>query len=279
MDGAHQTHYISFANQEVAVQSDDPEIIAPFLFSFREMLVESPAEILATLSVRKDDAGYRVEGARKFDGQNETPHGILQQLKFEVIHCFVDVHPELLWLHAGAAASDERAVLLCGAWGSGKSTLVGHLCSMGWTYLSDDIVPIDLATGRLVSFPLTPMMRAHKKEEAAVELSPVEVSKLNKQVVELEKSAFAKDNVEIAAIVFPQYDPKVDQVALSSISPASATLELLRNCLDLKFHQEEAVHFLGSLIEARPAYMLRYNEGVEAATMLASAHLRRYDQS
>lgn len=261
------------------MQSDDPEIIAPFLFSFREMLVEKPADVLATLRVRKDEAGYRVEGARKFDEQNDTPRGILQQLKFEVIHRFVDVHPELLWLHAGAAARDERAVLLCGAWGSGKSTLVGHLCSMGWTYLSDDIVPIDLATGRLVAFPLTPMMRAHNKEEAAVQLSPVEVSNLNKQVVELEQSAFAKENVGIAAIVFPQYDPKVEKMALMPISPAAATLELLRNCLDLKFHQEEAVHFLGGLIEARPVYMLRYNEGVGAATMLASAHMRQYDAS
>ena len=113
--------------------SDVPEVMAPFLLSFRELLVDEPTELLATLSVVKDKEGYRVDGARLFEGENETLRGVLQCLKFEVIHRFVEVHPELLWLHAGAAAFEERAVVLCGTWGSGKSTLVGHLCKKGWS--------------------------------------------------------------------------------------------------------------------------------------------------
>ncbi len=276
MSVAHQTHYISFAGQEVAIRSEDPEAIEPFLFAFREMLVTDPVDLLATLTVCRDGDGYRIDGAKRFEGERETPRSVLQQLKFEVIHRFVDEHPELLWLHAGAAASEQKAVLLCGTWGSGKSTLVGNLCSLGWTYLSDDIVPIEMAAGQLVSFPLTPMMRAHSKEESGVQLTPVEVSNLEKQVVELDKTAYAKHNMDIAAIIFPKYDPQVTKIELRSISPASATLELLRNCLDLKFHQEEAVHFLGGLIETLPVYMLRYDDGKKAAAMLAKAHAKGF---
>ncbi len=276
MPGAHQTHYISFAGQQVAIQSEDPEVIEPFLFAFREMLVTTPADVLATLTVCRDGEGYRVDGAKRFEGERETPRGVLQQLKFEVIHRFVDEHPELLWLHAGAAAAEDKAILLCGAWGSGKSTLVGNLCNAGWTYLSDDIVPIEMAAGQLVSFPLTPMMREHGKGEAGVQLTPVEVSNLEKQVVVLDDAAYASHNIGLAAIIFPKYDPQVTQIELRAISPASATLELLRNCLDLKFHQEEAVHFLGGLIETLPVYMLRYNDGQKAAAMLAKAHAKGF---
>ena len=271
-----QVHYISFANQEVAVLSDEPEIIAPFLLSFRGLLVDEPADILATLSVVKDQAGYRVEGARLFEGENETPHGVLQCLKFEVIHRFVEVHPELLWLHAGAASHEGKAVVLCGAWGSGKSTLVGHLCKKGWTYLSDDIVPIHMAESKLVAFPLTPMMRAHERSDEKNMLSPTEISNLDKHIVDLDAESFATSTKSIAAIVFPQYDPETKHMELSPIAPATATMELLRNCLDLKFRQEEAVHYLGGLVEKLPVHILRYNKGDKAADLLMQAHEHNY---
>lgn len=271
-----QMHYISFANQEVAVLSDVPEVIAPFLFSFKELLVEEPADLLATLTVVRDGDGFRVEGARMFEGEKETPKGVLQCLKFEVIHRFVEVHPELLWLHAGAASLEGNAVMLCGAWGSGKSTMVGNLCRKGWTYLSDDIVPVKMADSCLVSFPLTPMMRFHDQADGDIRLSPEEVSNLSKQVVDLDEQAFARSTKQLSAIIFPQYDPQAERMELTPISPATATLELLRNCLNLKFHKEDAVHYLGGLVEKLPIYMMRYNDGEKAADVLIETHLKNY---
>ncbi len=269
---ADQKYYISFASQEVAIESVDPDVIAPFLLAFRELLVDVPADLLATLSVVADGDGYRVAGAKMFEGEQESPRGVLQCLKFEVIHRFVEVHPELLWLHAGAASKNDKALMLCGAWGAGKSTMVGNLCKKGWTYLSDDIVPVHMERGKLVSFPLTPMMRAHDAEDHTKQLSADAVANLNKQVVKLHDDAYATREQALTAIVFPQYDPTVSKVALTAISPAAATLELLRNCLNLKYHKEGAVQFLGTLVERLPIYMLRYNDGEKAADMLIETH-------
>ncbi len=276
---SEQIHYISFANQEVAIVSDFPEVIAPFLLAFESMLVEEPQEVIATLAVVKDDDGYRVDGGRMFDETQETPRGVLQHLKFELIHRFVDKHPELIWLHAGAAASEDKAIMLCGAWGSGKSTMVGNLCRKGWTYLSDDIVPVEMASNRLLSFPLTPMMRAHERRDDKVKLSPLEVSNLEKQIVELGENDIAQGTRELAAIVFPQYDPEARDISLKPIAPATATMELLRNCLDLKFHKEDAVQYLGGLVEKLPVYLLRYNDGEKAAAVLIKEHSKSFAPS
>lgn len=244
--------------------------------AFKALLVEEPQDIIAELAIVKDEAGFRVEGGRMFEEGQDTPRGVLQHLKFEVIHRFVDQHPELIWLHAGAAALEDKAVMLCGAWGSGKSTMVGNLCKSGWSYLSDDIVPIHMESGRLISFPLTPMMRSHNQSDARVRLSPMEISNLDKQVVELQEDDFAQESCELAAIVFPQYDPEARDISLKPIAPATATMELLRNCLDLKFHKEEAVQYLGGLVEKLPVYLLRYNKGEKAASMLIKEHLKAY---
>ena len=276
---SEQLHYISFANQEVAISSAFPEVIAPFLLAFEALLVDEPQDVIAELAVVKDGEGYRVEGGRMFEENRETARGVLQHLKFELIHRFVDVHPELIWLHAGAAAKDDNAIMLCGAWGSGKSTMVGNLCKKGWTYLSDDIVPIEMEARRLMSFPLTPMMRAHDQSDSKVRLSPLEISNLKKQVVELEESDFAQGTRELAAIIFPQYDPEAKGTSLKPIAPATATMELLRNCLDLKFHKEEAVQYLGGLVEKLPVYLLRYNNGEKAADLLIDTHQNGYGKS
>ena len=48
-------------------------------------------------------------------------------------------------LHASAIAVDNYAIALCGAGGSGKSTMAAQFCVMGYPVLSDDIVTLDKA--------------------------------------------------------------------------------------------------------------------------------------
>jgi hypothetical protein len=61
-----------------------------------------------------------------------------------------------LVLHAGAVARPGRgAVLLLGTCEGGKSSLVSALVAQGWTYLSDELVPLG-ARGRAAAFPRLP---------------------------------------------------------------------------------------------------------------------------
>lgn len=55
-----------------------------------------------------------------------------------------------LVFHAGAVSRGSIGFLMPGASGSGKSTLVGGLLAAGWTYFSDDIAAVDLATLELL---------------------------------------------------------------------------------------------------------------------------------
>src|SRR5205814_651344 len=58
-----------------------------------------------------------------------------------------------LILHAAAAASSGRAVLLPGRSGAGKSTLVATLVARGLEYLTDDASVVDLVDGTVVPYP------------------------------------------------------------------------------------------------------------------------------
>jgi hypothetical protein len=50
-------------------------------------------------------------------------------------------------LHAGAAVFDERAVVVVGRSGAGKTTTVAALLRSGGAYLTDDVVAVDAAGG------------------------------------------------------------------------------------------------------------------------------------
>lgn len=58
-----------------------------------------------------------------------------------------------LILHAGAVQFGERAVLVVGAMGAGKSTLVTGLVRRGGGYLSDEAVAIDATAGLVTPYP------------------------------------------------------------------------------------------------------------------------------
>lgn len=55
-------------------------------------------------------------------------------------------------VHAGAVARGERAALLVGASGAGKTTLTAHLLTAGFAYLTDEAVPFDAETGRVGTY-------------------------------------------------------------------------------------------------------------------------------
>ncbi len=61
-------------------------------------------------------------------------------------------------LHASAIATSRGAVAILGPSGSGKSSLAAELVDRGYRLFSDDVLAIDLAEGRIISFPAPAVM-------------------------------------------------------------------------------------------------------------------------
>ncbi len=58
-----------------------------------------------------------------------------------------------LLLHASAVEKDGKALIMTGETGSGKSTLAAMLGHMGWRFMGDEFVLLDLVTGDAMPFP------------------------------------------------------------------------------------------------------------------------------
>ena len=191
---------------------------------------------------------------------------LVRWLRFSVIQVLIQNNPELLWFHAGAAAANGRAILFPGPRGRGKSTLVTGLCARGWTYLSDDIVPLSISSGHVVSFPVTPARREFPGQEMPAEWlqAPAKVE------VSVALESICRQPVSVGAVVFPVYCVGAS-LELTRCPPARAVVELLAHCWNFRSHRESGVRYLCGLVERLPVFHLSFSDGDRAAELLTES--------
>src|SRR5689334_21394421 len=63
-------------------------------------------------------------------------------------------------MHAGAVARDGCAIGFPAPSGSGKTTLIAGLIARGFTYVSDDLVAVAAADGRVAPWPMPLSIKA-----------------------------------------------------------------------------------------------------------------------
>jgi hypothetical protein len=266
-----KTLYIAFNGHQVAFRSNIPEVIELIERDFSEMLEPEPTRIAGRLEVFEKGEKYHIRGNNIASEEYRSLDDILEWFSKEVIHHLIQANPDLLWLHAGAAASGGYAVLFPGSWGRGKSTVVTSLCENGWTYLSDDIVPIDLSSGKVMPFFRTPTIRKNSGQEMPLH----RIGELQKVEIDLKQKRLCRGPMPIGAIVFPFYSHG-SPARMEPYSPAATTLELLGSCMNFENHREEAVSQLCNLVKLLPTSRLYYSNGKDAAELVDRAHKNRY---
>jgi hypothetical protein len=137
----------------LVVGSDAPALVEPFLavfarFADEEGQPQSTREIRVTVD----------HAAGVFE--NAGPSIALAPGSLRGAHVYNLLYTTLLrsveaayLLHAAAVARDERALLIGGPSGSGKSSLARALAARGFRLLSDDIAPLMIGDRRVYPFP------------------------------------------------------------------------------------------------------------------------------
>jgi len=234
--------YVTFGYHQVEITTPIPDIHATLTLWFIAMLEPQPVNIIKQVQITPAADGYLMQAGETVDEIIQEQLWLLQAVKYEVVTGLIAARPDLLWFHAGAVADEKGAIVVAGAGGSGKSTLVTHFYQQGWRYLSDDVIPLDLATGNILPFPQTPRVR-----RSMGELVPSDrLTEVPKFEVRLERDRVCREAMPIRAIVFVQYSPDVF-TQVSPCSPGTAAIELLRNCINFSEHKQAAMQQISEL--------------------------------
>jgi hypothetical protein len=183
----------------------------------------------------------------------------------------------LLVIHGAAIADDEQCIVMPGAGGSGKSTLTAALLQQGFTYLSDDVVPIDRNTGHAIPLPICLNLKQGSLEVLKLtsgSKSLHERKQENHQVWYFEPTGYRNNppqgNYPVKYLVFPSYAAG-GQTRLRALTAGQALQKLIesQSLIESQKDKKRVTELLNWLVKI-PAYTLEYGSLNEATEDIAS---------
>ena len=147
--GYVQSSTFALLDFRVSVHSDDPDVIELVELLYGETRVAADADHVLALGVTPVDG--RPGCFASLDGsvvvRTPAPSIAFTNLVFEANQQAIASVADAVRLHAAAVAVGDRAVVLPGAMGAGKSTLAAALTRRGAGYLTDEVVAFALDSG------------------------------------------------------------------------------------------------------------------------------------
>jgi hypothetical protein len=243
---------------------------------FGPMVIGDPVgTATGQLEAVPDAEGFRIVGAPDVDVPRAvTPGWAARELYHATVKLLMLARQDLVWVHAGVAAYEDRAYLFSGPSGQGKSTLVGTLLDHGWTYFSDEVAAIDVETGTVHPFPLAPRRRVHEGDFVLLDERDA-VRGLRKVDVEFPPHAVGQRPLPLDRICFLRYLPAAGSIQEAPCTPAQAVLELLRNSLSITADREREIARLAQLVGLVPTVQIIYPTAEGAAAYVHADAARR----
>ena len=260
-----ETH-VGFQSCSVLVRTDIPELIEWLNRRFSSMITDTPGRRMGQISISRLGGKYHVSGCRWVRQPVESVYDVRRGVKHEIDRLLRDGYPNLIWFHAGGVSRNSEAILFCGAFGVGKSTLAMKLYERGWDYKSDDIIPYDPDSRSMLAFPLTPMYRVYDEEKNTLNLEP-DVSSMHRVWVDVEEDRIDRNSSSIKGIVFPRYTAD-EEATMTELSPAEALMEMADHCLSYRTHGRGALKHVSLLLENKPMFRLLFNDAEKAADLV-----------
>ena len=174
-------------------------------------------------------------------------------------------------LHASSVAIGGRGVVLSGATGSGKTTLMLALVAAGARYLSDDFTPLHRVGGRISPFPVAASVKSGSwglVSDRFARLRGASVHALGgREVRYLEIGGEAgADTVPVGALVFPRYVAGA-ALRLERLAPEDVLRRLVEGG-SAPFGDEPSMRPIVDLVCAVPGWTLSYSD-LDAAVATA----------
>lgn len=269
----------------VAVRSSEKQLLETLAFFYRDSLCAEPdpvfdfdVRLARPRSLRRwlrSQVVFEVDGARPFEPQ--PLENAFPVYEWGLNWCIATSAHRYLMLHAGSVAFGDRALILPGTPGSGKSTLSAALQLRGARLLSDEFGIIRPERGDLLPMPRgIPLKNASIEAiiafDAAAPLGPTYPKTRKGRVRHLrpsdESQAQRAQPAQPHWLVFPRYEAGSDTV-LQPLARDDAFRELAFNCFNYKLLGLTAFRALSELAGRVDSYTLRFSDLEHATARLA----------
>lgn len=164
--------------------------------------------------------------------------------------------PDLYFIHAAAVAFAGGVGVLAAPPGTGKSTLTLALLERGFTYLSDELAPIDIR-GRLVH-PYAHAVNLKSTPPHPLRLLPGTVAigrRFHVPTCLLPGAVASQEPLPLVAFIFPERTSE-SPAGCRRIGPSVAAVHLIANALNALAHRNAGLDVAVSLARRIPCFQV-----------------------
>jgi hypothetical protein len=166
------------------------------------------------------------------------------------------LRPTLYFVHAGVLMFRQRAFMLVGPAGSGKSTTTWGLLHHGCSYLSDELAAIDLRSRHVIPYPHAICLKQEPPQAYALPEQTLRTKRTLHIPAAMLPAGVRHQAAPLVAVFFLQYQPEVSQPTIRPLSQAAASARLLANALNPLAHPEAGLDVAISLMSEVMAFDL-----------------------
>jgi len=162
--------------------------------------------------------------------------------------------PDLYFIHAAAVALNGRVALLAAPPGTGKSTLTLALLNNGFSYLSDELAPIDVRTMTVHPYAHALCLKAVPPQPYVLPPRTLAGERFHVPVAAL-SAPIVTEALSLAAIIFIQRSQGAPAGSLP-ITPARAAARLMANTLNPMAHHGHGLDVAVTIAQAIASFEL-----------------------
>jgi hypothetical protein len=178
---------------------------------------------------------------------------VLRELNARAVVATRDVH----LMHAGAVERGGRVMVIPGVSGNGKSTLTAALVAAGFSYLTDELVAIEPATGFVRPYPKP--LDLDRNSLDLLGFDPDESGSLDKLPVSPSRVGSVSDGGPLSMLVVlqPAREGSIEQIEqIEQLEPLDALEALLPNVFGETYERDAAFQELVDLCGRVPVLVV-----------------------
>ena len=259
------------------VACDDPAAARVLRENYAALSRDSPggADLRFHVSAQASSSGFVL---RRHDGRlllAADLGDLVFQVEKAIIVALQERRPDLLFLHAASLARDRFAWLLVGESGAGKSTTAWALLHHGFSYLSDELAPVDLVTLEVLPYPHALCL---KRQPPPPYLLPAESLDLGRTIhvpPRLLPSPALLDACPLQAVFFVGRDSRGGKPAVRRVSTAEAAARMYVSTLNALAHDARGLDAVLRVVGRISCFVLQAGDLERTCQVVAATDLRR----
>lgn len=232
---------LQFENLGVSIRSNFPGLA----FKLSEVLYQGDRDNrsnIANLEIRQQDEIFSLLANGRAVGEPTSQAALMGELIRYLVPLLIRARPKHAWLRGILFRKGGNALVYTGQLGSPGDTVADALCTSGWEFLGDEVIPV-----RADSLEAIPFTRLGWPKGAAARLN--------------------WHQTRLVAIVYGQ-NRLHSPARIQSLPPSVAAAEIMQHSIDFIFDRKRAIERLCRIAEQLPMYAVSFDRAAAVPALL-----------